>query len=294
MSDSKQNLLVMFVDISGSTRLFSKYGNERALSLISTCINTLKSIIEQYNGTIVQTFGDGILCTFTSADAAFQAALDFCRTQHDQAVSIHAGLHYGSVIVQADSIYGDAVNIASRLADKAKKEEIILSENVVHRLSPQFQERTRPLRNRAFLKGKQEPMKLYKIIAEDVNGATALMSISDFPILRDIQLELAYRGQVFTLKELDSDFVLGRLDECDLVIQHEYASRHHATIDCKPGKFTLSDHSSNGSYVQDEQHKLIVLNRDSLQLYGNGLISLGIEPARNPEYTIEFRICNHV
>ena len=290
MADHKQNLIVMFVDISGSTQLFSKHGDVRALQLINTCIDKLKSIVAREHGTVVNTFGDGILCTFASADSAFQAALDFCRTEHDQEVFIHGGVHYGSVIAQSDSIYGDAVNIASRLADKAKKEEIILSEDVMQNLSPPFRERTRRLRNRTFLKGKNEPMRLYKIISDGVNDATALMSHIDLPMLRGIQLNLVYRGQEVNLKELSSDFALGRLDECDMVIEHKYASRRHATIDCKPGKFTLSDHSSNGSYVQDEHNKLIALNRDSMQLHGSGVISLGIEPARNPEHTIAFRV----
>jgi hypothetical protein len=158
------------------------------------------------------------------------------------------------------------------------------------RLSPRYRESTRSLRNRVFVKGKDEPMKMYKMISEDEGENTAFMSRFDMPVLQGIQLELIYQDQVVTLNELDSDFVLGRLEECDLLVLHSYASRRHATIDCKPGKFTLADHSSNGSFVQDEQRKLIPLNRDSLQLYGGGAISLGIEPDRNPEHIIQFRI----
>jgi class 3 adenylate cyclase len=290
MSDTEQSLVVMFVDISGSTRLFSEYGNERALALTSGCMANLRSIIDRESGTVVQTFGDGILCTFPTADSAFQAAIDFRETQRNQEVSIHAGFHYGPVIIKEDSIYGDAVNLASRLADKAKKEEIILSEDVMVRLSPRFRESTRSLRNRVFVKGKDEPMKMYKMISEDEGENTAFMSRFDMPVLQGIQLELIYQDQVVTLNELDSDFVVGRLEECDLLVLHSYASRRHATIDCKPGKFNLADHSSNGSFVQDEQRKLIPLNRDSLQLYGSGVISLGIEPDRNPEHIIQFRI----
>lgn len=300
MSNIEQSLVVMFVDISGSTQLFSEYGNERALAMTSACIANLKSIIDDQSGTVVQTFGDGILCTFPTADKAFKAALDFQAAQYQQKVSIHAGFHYGPVIVKEDSIYGDAVNLASRLADKAKKEEIILSEEVRVRLSPEFQNITRPLRYRVFVKGKDEPMKMHVISSGDKGGETISVNIAslgldnlsrfDMPALQAIQLELIYQDQVTMLNELDPDFVLGRLEECDLSIQHSYASRRHAKVHCRPGKFTFEDHSSNGSYVQDENHKLTPLNRDSLQLYGSGVISLGIEPDRNPEHVVKFRL----
>lgn len=289
--ETEQTLVVMFVDISGSTKLFSEHGNERALALTSACIANLKTIINKADGSVVNTLGDGILCTFPSADSAFQAAAEFQEAQRDQQVSIHAGFHYGPVLVKEDSVYGDAVNIASRLADKAKKEEIILSEEVMARLSPQHRESVHPLRNEVFVKGKDEPMRVYKMMfIENEVEMTSLVSRLDVAPLPGLALELIYQGQQIQLSESDEDFVIGRLDECQLAIQNSYVSRRHATIDCTPGKFTLSDHSSNGSYVKDEHGKLTSLNRDSLHLYGSGVISLGIEPDHNPEHVVQFRI----
>lgn len=289
MTEHEQNLVVVFVDISGSTRLFAEHGNALALELINQCMETLKQIIEQYQGRVVQTFGDGILCTFTSVDQAFVAGQAFCRSHHDQEVSIHAGIHSGKVIVQADTIYGNAVNVASRIADIAGEQEVILSERVRDKLALEYQYNTRALSNRTFVKGKREPIKLFKMLFEDTLENTALLQQVVIPDLHGIQLQLRYKDQEIILQELSSDFVMGRLADCNLAVQDHYASRRHATIDCKPGKFTLQDHSSNGTYIQS-QDSLVALNRDSMQLYGSGIISLGISLERNPEHRITYQI----
>ena len=126
MSNSAQSLAVLFVDICDSTRLFAEYGDERALTMTTECIAGMKSIVVRQGGTVVQTMGDGILCTFASVDDAFQAAHLIREAQSNSRLSIHGGLHYGPVIIKGDFIFGDAVNMAARMADLAKNEEIIL------------------------------------------------------------------------------------------------------------------------------------------------------------------------
>lgn len=105
-----------------------------------------------------------------------------------------------------------------------------------------------------------------------------------------IQLELIYQDREIVLHEFDSEFILGRLEACDLFIQYRYTSRRHATISCQPGQFILQDHSSNGSYIQDQQRKLISLHQNALPLHGSGIISLGVEPVRNPEHLVKYRV----
>src|SRR3546814_11790113 len=74
------------------------------------------------------------------------------------------------------------------------------------------------------------------------------------------------------------EFVLGRQDICDLVIDSSYASRRHATIQAVRGKVFLKDHSTNGTYVRNAADGVVFIKREMVQLRGSGAIFLGREP----------------
>ena len=289
MPDSQ--LIIMFVDICDSTQLFAEYGDAQALAMTSACIDELKAVINHHTGSVVQTFGDGILCTFTGADHAFKAAHAFQNALANQKLSIHVGCHYGPVIKQQDSIYGDAVNIASRLADLADNDETIWSQDAAEQLAKPLQIQLRSLGS-VTVKGKPEPFNAYLMIANTPHEATItnMRTTPAIPAPQRVMLELKYNQQAKIIGELSADFTLGRQSDCDLVVEHSYVSRRHATIECKRGRFLLLDHSTNGCYVVDEQDRLVVLKRDFLQLSGTGSISLGVESTGNQDHLVHYRV----
>ena len=120
-----KNLAIMFVDICGSTRLYVDHGDESAMTLTSRCIQGMQSIVTNNGGEVVETLGDGILCTFIDVDAAFKAAESIIQNQIPWSVAVHGGIHWGPVISKGGSIFGDAVNVAARVNNLAKDEEII-------------------------------------------------------------------------------------------------------------------------------------------------------------------------
>lgn len=68
-------------------------------------------------------------------------------------------------------------------------------------------------------------------------------------------------------------------------------SRRHASIERVSGKFFLHDHSTNGTYVQDDGSSAATLvQREIMQLKGQGVISLGAEPRLNPDHLIRFAV----
>ena len=103
------------------------------------------------------------------------------------------------------------------------------------------------------------------------------------------KLQLRYNGKTRTVSDQRPECVIGRVEDCDLVVTHSLVSRHHAIIDCKLGKYFLQDQSTNGTYVMDDgSADVIVLQREFVQLKGKGTISLGIHPNKDPEHCIEF------
>jgi len=277
---------IMFVDICGSMRLYAEYGDEYSMKLISRCIQVMQSVVTQNGGKMVETRGDGIMCTFLDVDAAFKAAQSIIQNQPNRSVAVHGGIHWGPVISQNDSIFGNTVNVGARIANLAKDEEIILSDEAFQQLTTDLRALTRNL-GKVRVKGKLKPFNIYLALFSQ-NDITK-QSIPTLSLSPPTILELSYIGRIFNLKEPAPDFVMGRHLSCDLIVQHDFSSRKHATIIGKRGKFFLLDHSSNGSYISEADQQTVFICRDMVQLKESGFISLGVEPNMNPEHVIRFR-----
>jgi pSer/pThr/pTyr-binding forkhead associated (FHA) protein len=103
-------------------------------------------------------------------------------------------------------------------------------------------------------------------------------------------LEIHLGDQTLALKGDSKDMLsLGRGVECALVVASTSASRAHADVLSRGGRFYLHDHSTNGTYVRPEGANDIFVHRDQVLLQGSGLIRLG-EPitVRGP-LDIEYR-----
>lgn len=283
-----QNLTVLFADIDGSTKLYESFGDETAHRLTSECLTVLDTQAGIAGGRVVKTSGDGVMCVFATPDEAFQAATLMRDAHQTGQVSIHAGFHFGPVIEDSGDFYGDTVNVAARVTDLAKAGEILMTEDTVVRLSPPFRSSTRWL-DKAAMKGKKDPVAIYEVVTEDEN-ATVIRG----PLLAvdsdKLRLDIAYRGQTFSLEEPMAEFVVGRQDNCHLTVDSSYASRRHATIQAIRGKVFLKDHSTNGTYVRSETGETAYVKREMVQLTGRGGIFLGREPDLAVEDEIRFSL----
>ena len=280
------NFAIMFVDICGSMRLYADYGDDYAMTLTSRCIQGMQSVVTHNDGEMVEIRGDGILCTFIDVDAAFKTAQCIIQNQSHRSVAVHGGIHWGPLISQHDFIFGDTVNVGARVANLAKDEEIILSEDAWQQLSADHRALTRKL-GKVQLKGKLQPLTIYLALFSQLDQTT--QRIPTLSVTPSASLELSYMDRMVTLNEPAPDLVMGRHISCDLIVQHPFASRKHATIIGKLGKFFLLDHSSNGSYIVEADQQTVFICRDMVQLKESGFISMGIEPHMNPEHVIRFR-----
>jgi adenylate cyclase len=280
-----KNLAIMFVDICGSTRLYVECGDKSAMTLTSQCIQGMQSIVTHNGGELIEIRGDGILCTFFDVDAAFKAAQSIIQDPLPRSVAVHGGIHWGPVISQHGSIFGDAVNVGARVTNLAKDEEVILSEDAWQQLSANYRDLTRKL-GQVSVKGKPQPLTIYQTLFSQSDVTQFIPALSVAP---SANLELSYMDRIVSLNDPAPDLVMGRHRSCDLIVQHALVSRKHATIICKRGKFFLLDHSSNGSFVGEANQQAVVICRDMAQLKESGVISLGIEPHMNPEHVIRFR-----
>lgn len=288
-------LAILFADVCGSTALYEKLGNERAFQLISQTIATLTLEMRLNQGTLIKTIGDEIMCTFPSAEEAIRAA---CAMQSsiesvvgDYPAHVRVGVHYGDVIQEGQDVFGDAVNVAARIAGITRARQILASQTVVDLLPESLKEKARPVM-RAELKGKEEALSVCQIIWEKDDTMSTRIGMSAFRKVNDGQapreLLLRYHHQVVTLSETSRTALLGRGDTCDLVFMNNLASRQHARIEYSLGKFLLTDHSSNGTFVRFADSHTIQVSRQQIVLHGSGAISLGESFAESPAEVIEY------
>jgi len=104
------------------------------------------------------------------------------------------------------------------------------------------------------------------------------------------RLRLSVQERELVLDEQRPHIAIGRADDNDIVIRGNLISRLHATIELSRNRFTLTDQSTNGTFVQISGEEEAFVRRDSLAIKGEGMIGLGRIPDRESPLTIYF-IC---
>lgn len=294
MEQPTTTLVILFADISGSTRLYETLGDALARQRVSDCLSVLTDAIQRHSGTVIKTIGDEVMSTFPTAESAFQAA---CTMQEDLAaraalsktpLTIRVGLHYGPALLEANDVFGDAVNVAARIVGLAKASQILTSRPTVDSLPTKMRTMTRHV-DRAPLKGKQEAMDIYEVIwREDELTRMEGPSLSQPMTPSGARLHLQFGEKEVEVSQARASVTFGRGQENDLVVSDEFASRLHARIEFRRGKFVLLDQSTNGTFVAVSGEKPLYLHREEYLLQGTGAISLGRPLEGDPPAIIRF------
>ena len=130
MSSPRQLTAIMFADIVGYTAMMQE-DESLALQLRHKLQKKLEEVVAEHNGRILEFKGDGALCCFISTIEAVRAALALqLEMQMEPVVPLRIGMHTGDVVVADNTIYGDGVNIASRLESFAIPGSIFISGKV--------------------------------------------------------------------------------------------------------------------------------------------------------------------
>jgi len=163
MSQTRQLAAIMFTDIVGYTALMGD-DEQKAFGLLKTNREIQKPIIEQFNGKWLKEIGDGVMASFNTVSDAVNAAI---KIQEDcnaaKKFQLRIGIHQGEVVVEADDVFGDAVNIAARIQSAAKPGAIYISETVQHNVSNKNHIQTKFVKEET-LKNVKEPVRMYEIV----------------------------------------------------------------------------------------------------------------------------------
>ena len=102
----------------------------KALSVLDRFKTVLEEGISLYKGDIIQYYGDGCLLSFESAFASLRAAIAMQRKFIEQDVPVRIGMHLGDVVYKDNNVFGDGVNIASRIESLGVPGAIMLSKTI--------------------------------------------------------------------------------------------------------------------------------------------------------------------
>ena len=177
----RKNVVVMFTDIKGSTAYFEKYGDVAGLMMVHQCNDMLRLIVEQHSGRVVKTIGDAIMATFDGCKEAVSASIEMQKAlitfnapkPEQDHVFIRIGLNYGSGIVKSNDVFGDVVNVASRVESVGAPEQIVISESVRERVEPLQIFKLAHL-GKYSLKGKEGDRDLYEVIWNEAKHKRAV------------------------------------------------------------------------------------------------------------------------
>ncbi len=271
---------VLFADVSGSTKLYETAGDQAAHAAIERCIVIMRQKTEAAKGRVIKTIGDEVLSTFPDADSAADAAIEMQSAISEllpvggTKIGIRVGFFFGPVVHKDGDIFGDAVNVASRLSHVAVKGQIITSRETVMMMSPMLKSATRKISQIA-VKGKAEPVEAYELMWQQSEDATTMAAARSVLKPKRTSLRLLLQGGETMLSDERTAVSMGRDQSADLVVRDKMASRSHGKIERRLDKFILTDHSANGTYVTVEGDKEIVLRREEFTLRGKGWITFG-------------------
>ena len=162
MGSKRQLAAIMFTDIVGYTAIMQ--GDEQtAILMVNRHQQVLESVVREYHGKVFQYYGDGSLSLFHSATEAVQCAEAVQRElRNEPKVPLRIGIHIGEVLTEGNRIFGDGVNLASRIESLGQAGTVMYSENVYQKIKNNPQIRSVSLGKFEF-KNVAKPMEVFAL-----------------------------------------------------------------------------------------------------------------------------------
>lgn len=143
MSTQERHLAaILFTDIVGYTTMMQK-DELKAVSVIKHYHEVLEKSVATHRGEILNNYGDGSLCSFSSVLEALNCAIELQRNlQLKPAVPLRIGLHVGEIFFENGKVLGDGLNVASRIQSLGTSNSILFSTEINNKVKNQSEFKT--------------------------------------------------------------------------------------------------------------------------------------------------------
>jgi adenylate cyclase len=161
----RQLAAILFTDIVNYTAMMQQ-DEARAVVVVKRYISVLQKTVPQYEGTVLNDYGDGTLCSFASATQAVKCAVAMQQQlQMDPSVPLRIGLHVGEIFFEEGKVLGDGVNVASRIQSLGQGNTILFSREICDKIRNQQEFKSVSLGMFEF-KNVDEPMEVFALSNE--------------------------------------------------------------------------------------------------------------------------------
>lgn len=181
---------IMFTDIYGFTQLSEFKGRRRLVEIVGGLHTLIESVIREFDGKVIKSIGDSLMVIFDSPTAAVLCAVEVQKQNRKrnqtlpelERIEIRIGLNTGEITEIDDDVYGEAVNVASRVEGECEPGGVYFTE-ATH-LATNRERINAVLVGVRALKGLTYKVKLYKVPVEEMEGAIlGKRSLSFFGLL---------------------------------------------------------------------------------------------------------------
>jgi class 3 adenylate cyclase len=289
--------VILFADLAGSVQLYRQVGDEAAKGHILDLQRLLTAGVEKFNGHVQEIIGDELLARFDKPDDALgcATALHQCAEtysgNHLLALHLRIGLHYGPVIVDETEkrLFGDTINIASRVTNIAQADQTITTDALVQHASSTWRANVR-LFDVTPVKGIQGSLVVYDLPwkHDDLTHIITSGIQADDKQTSSTSLSIVYKESLVKIADSSSAFVIGRAITNDLVVNADSVSRRHVSIERRRNHFILTEQSTNGTHLYLDSGETLYLRREQFTLTGRGEIALGAPREAGDDHILRF------
>jgi len=185
VGQTEGTVTIMFTDVEESTRLLSTRGFTASHEIMRAYETIIDEKIAEHAGRRIKGLGDGFMISFGSARHGVECALDiqhaiadYSKRNPERKLRIRIGLNTGEVVEEAGDIFGAAVNVAARVAGKARGGEILVSD-IVRQLVGPTAEMKFAIRGRYKLKGFPDRWRLHQVTPGEVKETQHVLASDD-------------------------------------------------------------------------------------------------------------------
>src|SRR5438552_4185764 len=191
VGQTEGTVTIMFTDVEESTRLLSTRGFTASHEIMRAYETIIDERVAEHSGRRIKGLGDGFMISFGSARHGVECAIDiqraiaeYSKQNPERKLKIRTGLNTGEVVEEAGAIFGAAVNVAARVAGKAKGGEILVSE-IVRQLVGPITEMKFDFRGRYKLKGFPDRWRLHQVTPGEIKEAPRVVTSAEGFVGRD-------------------------------------------------------------------------------------------------------------
>jgi adenylate cyclase len=304
MREAIAEVSLLVAEVTGASSLSEKLGAAEAARAVERALARAERSVHAYQGSRVGEATGRLAASFARGDGAALAANDMIKRINQLppvsgiSLSVRVVLHTGRCLADG-SIDPESIAQSFNLLSFATPGKILVSNEVVGKLSEGMRANLVSAPQMSVHIGTQDvpllELQSGNLIAGHSQGPltvpppqpTIMPSATPLPPSRSAsaaeglaqtRLLLRYHGASLLVSEFKTSLMAGREESNDLVISDRRASRQHARIEWRDGRFLLVDHSTNGTYLLDDHGVEILLRHGECELPPHGRIGCGYSP----------------